>query len=92
MDVRLATLESLLSMLNSICSRKEENSTLKTSIEEVMQALETIIPIAGSINELRPLQQQEWEEAIKTVTLPDVSNTTGSWPPLLEAFEGYTIA
>lgn len=84
-DVRLATLESLLSMLNSMCSRKEENSTLKTSVEEVMQALETIIPIAGSINEHRPLQQEDWEEAIKTRTLPDVSNTTDGWPPLLEA-------
>ena len=84
-DVRLATLESLLSMLNSMCSRKDENSTLKTSVEEVMQALETIIPIAGSINELRPLQQEAWKEAIKTRTLPDVSNTTDSWPPLLKA-------
>ena len=84
-DVRLATLESLLSMLNSMCSRKEEHSTLKTSVEEVMRALEAIIPIAGSINELRPLQQEAWEDAIKTGTLPDVSNTTDSWPPLLKA-------
>lgn len=84
-DVRLATLESLLSMLNSICSRKEENSSLKTSEEELMQALETIIPIAGSINEIRPLQQEDWEEAIKRGTLPDISNTNGKLPPLLEA-------
>ncbi|KAH8809315.1 hypothetical protein F5884DRAFT_677068 [Xylogone sp. PMI_703] len=82
-DIRLATLESLLSVLNRLCSGPDENWRSNTLIDKIMEALKTIIPVAGSINESSPLRQEDWEEAMKAGRVPRVSDTLGGPPPLL---------
>ncbi|KFZ05992.1 hypothetical protein V501_07832 [Pseudogymnoascus sp. VKM F-4519 (FW-2642)] len=84
-DIRLATLGSLLSLLNNLCSGADENWRSNSLVEKIMEALETVIPIVGSINERRPLRQEDWMEARETGSLPDVSDISDGLPPLLSA-------
>ncbi|KAI9664546.1 MAG: hypothetical protein M1821_005992 [Bathelium mastoideum] len=85
-DIRLATLDSLLSLLNSICSQGDNLWKCNALAAKIMAALDTIIPIAGSVNERRPTRPEEWEEAGKTRTPPDISPVSDSGiPPLLNA-------
>jgi hypothetical protein len=84
-DIRLATLDSLLSLLNTLCSGPTEQWRSSPLVEKVMGALETVIPIVGSINERRPPRDEDWEEAKETGTLPEISDTSGDLPPLLKA-------
>jgi len=84
-DIRLATLESLLSLLNTLCSGQIETWRSNPLIEKIMGALETVIPIVGSINERRPPRDENWEEANETGTVPEISETSAGLPPLLQA-------
>ncbi|OBT75831.1 hypothetical protein VF21_05528 [Pseudogymnoascus sp. 05NY08] len=84
-DIRLATLDSLLSLLNNMCSGADENWKSNSLVEKIMEALETVIPIVGSINERRPLRQEDWIEARETGSLPDASDISDGLPPLLSA-------
>ena len=84
-DIRLATLDSLLSLLNNLCSGTDENWRANSLIGKIMEALETVIPVVGSINERRPPQDEDWMEARKTGTAPDVSDVSDGLPPLLSA-------
>ena len=85
-DIRLATLASLLSSLDDMCSG-EDNWRANPLFEKIMGAFETIIPIAGSINESRPLRPEDWVVAEEKLQekLPEVSETTSGLPPLLAA-------
>ena len=84
-DIRLATLGSLLSLLNNLCSGADENWRSNALVGRIMEALETVIPVVGSINERRPPRQEDWMEARETGTLPDVSDISDGLPPLLSA-------
>lgn len=84
-DIRLATLESLLSLLNTLCSEPDANWRSNALIEKIMEALVTIIPVVGSVDERRPPREQDWEEARKTGALPNTSDTSAGLPPLLSA-------
>jgi hypothetical protein len=84
-DIRLATLDSLLSLLNTLCSGPTEQWKSNPLVEKVMGALETVIPILGSINERRPPRDEDWEEAKETGILPEISDTSADLPPLLKA-------
>ncbi|KAL1877508.1 hypothetical protein Daus18300_002496 [Diaporthe australafricana] len=85
-DIRLAALESLLSLLDSACTGTQEEMEANPTIRKIMAALETVIPVAGSINERRPLQPEEWAEAEETGVLPELSDVTSSTlPPLMAA-------
>ncbi|KFY44992.1 hypothetical protein V494_01214 [Pseudogymnoascus sp. VKM F-4513 (FW-928)] len=83
-DIRLATLESLLGLLNNLCIGAEENWGANDSIKKILDSLETVIPVLGSINERRPPRQEDWEDAAKTGILPEISDVDASLPPILK--------
>jgi len=80
--IRLATLEGLLSVLVGLCNEKWRSNAL---VEKIIVALETVIPIVGIIDERRAPRPEDWEEARKSGTLPDVSDVSAGLPPLLSA-------
>lgn len=84
-DIRLATLDSLLSLLSNLCSGTDENWRSNSLVEQILDALETVIPVVGSVNERYPPRQQDWEEARESKTLPDISDISTGPPPLLNA-------
>ena len=84
-DIRLATLDSLLSLLNNLCSGADEVWRSNPLVEKIVRALETVIPVAGSINERRPPRLEDWREAEETGTLPEMSETLNGLPPLMSA-------
>lgn len=85
-DIRLAALESLLSLLDSICTGTQEEVQADPSVRSIMAALKTVVPVAGSINERRPLRPEDWTEAETTGELPDLSDMSrGDMPPLMKA-------
>ncbi|KAG9229525.1 hypothetical protein BJ875DRAFT_523077 [Amylocarpus encephaloides] len=81
-DIRLATLDSLLSLLDSFSTGTGDSWRSNPLVEMIMKALETVIPIVGSVNERRPPRQQDWAEAKSTGKLPDTSEGLA---PLLSA-------
>ncbi|POS71419.1 hypothetical protein DHEL01_v210189 [Diaporthe helianthi] len=86
-DIRLAVLDSLLSLLNSLCrGTQEEARANHPTVRHIMAALKAVVPVAGSINERRPLQEADWAKAEATGTLPDLSFLeVGQLPPLMSA-------
>ncbi|KFY67230.1 hypothetical protein V496_01669 [Pseudogymnoascus sp. VKM F-4515 (FW-2607)] len=84
-DIRLATLDSLLSLLNNMCSGADESWRSNVLVGKIMEALDTVIPVVGSINERRPQRQEDWVKAREAGTLPDVSDISDGVPPLLSA-------
>ncbi|KAF2104150.1 hypothetical protein NA57DRAFT_70363 [Rhizodiscina lignyota] len=83
-DIRLATLDSLLSLLNSICSRGDEGWRSNPLVEKIMGALETVIPVLV-FRERQPMRPQDWEEAKETGTVPAIPDVSLDLPPLLNA-------
>ncbi|KAF3766374.1 hypothetical protein M406DRAFT_256038 [Cryphonectria parasitica EP155] len=77
-DVRLAALHSLLALLESLCVEAQDDWADNETINDILCALEKIVPVAGSINERRPPRPEDWTEA----------ETTGAigWP-LIADFE-----
>ena len=88
-DIRLATLDSLLSLLSSLCSGAEKNWRSNALVEKILEALETVIPVVGSVNERRPPRLEDWKEAEATGKLPEISEMSTGFspglPPLLNA-------
>jgi hypothetical protein len=84
-DIRLATLDSLLSLLHNLCNGADENWKSNTLVQKIMEALDTVIPVVGSINERRPLQPEDWEEARVAGTLPEISDISAGLPPIMSA-------
>ncbi|KAL8689437.1 MAG: hypothetical protein Q9218_004886, partial [Villophora microphyllina] len=83
-DIRIATLESMLSMLNKLCSGTEESWTYNPQVERLLTAMESVIPVVGSINEGRPPREQDWQEAKETGKLPETfDHVADTLPPLL---------
>lgn len=84
-DIRIATLESMLSMLNKLCSGTEESWSNNPLVERLLTAMESVIPVIGSINEGRPPREQDWQEAKETGKLPEIFDHVGDLlPPLLQ--------
>ncbi|KAG8627609.1 hypothetical protein KVT40_005092 [Elsinoe batatas] len=85
-DIRLAALESLLSLLDSLCSGSQDQLKANPAVRDIMDALRTIVTVAGSINERRPLQDTDWAEAEATSILPELSDLgSNDLPPLMAA-------
>jgi hypothetical protein len=84
-DIRLATLDSLLSLLSNLCVGSELTWKTNPLVEKIMEALETVIPVVGSVNERRLLRSEDWKEARETGTLPEISDISAGLPPLLNA-------
>lgn len=81
-DIRLAALESLLGLLDSLCANAKAALATNPTVELIMSALETLVPVVGSINENRPLREEDWIEAETTGVLPEPQSHTG---PLMGA-------
>lgn len=83
-DIRLATLESLLNLLETFCKASDTNWRSSPSVEKIFEAIETVVPVLGSINERRPLSEADWAEAQSSGKLPEVSERN-RLPPLMNA-------
>lgn len=81
-DIRLAALDSLLGLLDSLCTNAKAGWATNLTVELIMGALETLVPVVGSINERRPPQEQDWVEAETTGVLPEAEGLTA---PLMGA-------
>lgn len=86
-DIRLAALESLLSLLGGMCTGTQEEVQASPVVRKIMAALKTVVPVAGSINERRPLRTEDWTQAEMTGVLPELSDVpnSDSMPPLMAA-------
>ncbi|TRX97420.1 hypothetical protein FHL15_001698 [Xylaria flabelliformis] len=80
-DVRLATLDSLLSTLNAILGDSGEQWRSNPMVEKILSTLDTVVSIAGNVNERRPVSEMDWVEAKEKVTVPATSENS-SIPPL----------
>ncbi|KAJ3568710.1 hypothetical protein NPX13_g6327 [Xylaria arbuscula] len=84
-DIRIATLDSLLSTLNTILNETAEEWSSNPTIRKIINTLEIIIPIAGNINERRPVSDSDWAEAEENTEVPCTSSDEFTIPPLLGA-------
>lgn len=73
-DIRIAALESLLSVLDGICNEVKDAWVDNVTIAKVLDALETAVPVAGSIDERRPLSPEDWAAAETTGVLPEIAD------------------
>ncbi|KAF2003987.1 hypothetical protein P154DRAFT_64050 [Amniculicola lignicola CBS 123094] len=76
LDVRQAVLSSFLNMLRTATEQQAE---------KILNALEVFIPVAGNLNERRPLTEEDWTTASKSLTPPLVDGTTTDVPAILDA-------
>ncbi|KAJ4396038.1 hypothetical protein N0V93_000254 [Gnomoniopsis smithogilvyi] len=81
-DIRLAVVESLLGLLDRLCTEAKAEWAATPAVETIMAALETIVPVIGSINESRPPRDEDWAEAKATDVLPEI--TESQLPPLMD--------
>ena len=85
-DVRVAVVRSLLEMLDG-CSIDSG----KSLGDKIISALETLIPVAGGLDERRGLQTEDWELAAREQRLPKVFEEytffSGSSHPILPIAE-----
>ncbi|KAH8783117.1 hypothetical protein F5883DRAFT_537942 [Diaporthe sp. PMI_573] len=85
-DIRLAALDSLLSLLDSLSRGTQEEMQADPAVHNIMAALKTVVPVAGSINERRPVQSTDWAKAETTGVLPELSDLdSNGLPPLMSA-------
>ncbi|KAI1753658.1 hypothetical protein F4782DRAFT_495257 [Xylaria castorea] len=83
-DVRIATLDSLLSTLNAILGDSGEQWRSNPMVEKILSTLDSVISIAGNVNERLPVSEMDWTEAKEKATIPATSKSWGI-PPLFEA-------
>ena len=79
-DVRVAVIDSLLSKL----SDGEDESTME---EQVFGTFEKLVPVMGSLDERRQMSEEDWQEAERTQTLPEVSDDAPVMNAVYSAFE-----
>ncbi|KAF2968291.1 hypothetical protein GQX73_g5280 [Xylaria multiplex] len=82
-DVRLASLDSLLSTLNTIVGDSGEQWKSNPMVEEILSTLDSVVSIAGNVNERRPVGEMDWAEAEEKMTMPATSDNS-SIPPLFD--------
>ena len=66
-DVRVATVESLLSRL----SEREDDESAQMN-KEIIFVLEKVVPVMGSLNERRPTTEEDWQRCEQAGQLPEV--------------------
>lgn len=90
-DIRLTALESLLSLLDRLCTEAKAEWAAVPLVETIMAALETLVPVVGSINESQPPRNEDWAEAEATGVLPEigVADIIPLMSSLLTASEGW---
>ncbi|KAI1180086.1 hypothetical protein F4777DRAFT_360662 [Nemania sp. FL0916] len=82
-DVRLAIVDSLLGTLNAISGNNSENWRSNPMVEKILNTLDSVVPIAGNLNERRPVDAIDWAEAKDNGTLP-APYELGGIPPLFQ--------
>lgn len=66
-DVRAAIVGSLMEMLT-----KCQDDSSESLGDRILQVLESVIPIAGRLDERLPVEEEEWEEAKRIGKLPAI--------------------
>lgn len=85
-DIRLAALDSLLGSLDSLCTEAQDDWTEHPTIQKIIHALETVVPVAGSINEQKIPRKEDWFEAETAGVLPEICDVPqNGLPPLMKA-------
>lgn len=74
-DIRLAALESLLSLLDRLCTETKAEWATNPTINTIMAALEAMVPVVGSINDRQQLRDEDWADAEATGKLPEVKES-----------------
>ncbi|KAI0100878.1 hypothetical protein GGR51DRAFT_341287 [Nemania sp. FL0031] len=88
-DIRLATLDSLFSTLSSILGDIGEQWRAHPMVEKILTTLDSVVAIAGDVNERRPISAMDWAEAREKMTLPATSDDS-TIPPLFEVILNVT--
>ncbi|KAI1189036.1 hypothetical protein F5B17DRAFT_393311 [Nemania serpens] len=83
-DVRLAALDSLLSTLNGISGDNSDEWRSSPMVERILDTMDSVVSIAGNINERRPVSETDWAEANERLTIPATCDSS-SIPPLFDA-------
>ncbi|KAI0534086.1 hypothetical protein GGR58DRAFT_505672 [Xylaria digitata] len=82
-DVRLASLDSLLSTLNTIVGDSGEQWKSNSMVEKILSTLDTVVSIAGNVNERRPVSAMDWAEAEEKMAMPATFDSSNI-PPLFD--------
>ncbi|TLD30390.1 hypothetical protein PspLS_02932 [Pyricularia sp. CBS 133598] len=72
-DVRIATLRSLLSTFNTIVGEIGENPRSDPVFERIMATLELSVPFAGNVDERLSMSEADWVESKEKLWLPTIS-------------------
>lgn len=72
-DIRLATLSSLLSTFDTIVGGMGAKAKSDPSFERIMTTLEKAIPLAGNIDERLSMSEADWAESRAKLWLPTIS-------------------
>lgn len=76
-DIRLATLDSLLGTLNAILGEGGgDTGKSNPMVQKILDTLNSVVSIAGNVNERRPVSDMDWAEAAEKVTVPAISEET----------------
>ena len=80
-DIRVTVVDSMLVRL-AFCN--DDSSTALA--ERLLLALQSTIPVLSSLNERRQTQEEDWIEAAKAGTLPEIYDDGGidAYPPILD--------
>lgn len=84
-DVQLQTVKSLL---------KRFSTCPPDSVENVISALETVIPLAGNLNERKPVTEDDWilaEQTLSPPKYPDIDDTAPIRDTLMEHYKRKAI-
>ncbi|KAI0200586.1 hypothetical protein F4808DRAFT_428379 [Astrocystis sublimbata] len=82
-DIRLATLGSLLGTLNTVLADNGEQWRSNPMVEKILSTLDHVVHIAGNINERQPVKGKDWAEAKEKATVPAPSDSSDI-PPLFQ--------
>lgn len=85
-DIHLAALESLLSLLDRLCTEAKAEWAANPTVDTIMRALEMMVPVAGSVNERHPPREEDWLDAEATGVLPEIGDAQAAFvqmPPLM---------
>jgi hypothetical protein len=82
-DVRVNTAQTLLNMFETSSKQVAENA---------LAILETLIPLAGNLNESKPVTEEEWKVAEETLELPEYPGIDDSLPLFELFFSHYSSA
>ncbi|GAW12833.1 hypothetical protein ANO14919_022040 [Xylariales sp. No.14919] len=82
-DVRLACLDALLNTLNGVAESSGEDWKLDPMAEKILSTLDSVVSIAGNINERQPVSAADWAKAEANTTIPATSDSPDI-PPLFE--------